>query len=89
MGWNQLSPVREDPFGRILRRLCVFVHSSLSRYRPDARQADYGVSLSAIVRRGNFWAPVPSRAIRPVGARVLANFLNCLRLEPMLLIPAN
>jgi imidazole glycerol-phosphate synthase subunit HisH len=39
--------------------------------------ADYGIALSAIVRRGNFWGTQfhPERSAQ-TGARVLANFLR-------------
>lgn len=80
MGWNQLSPVREDPLleGIAADDYVYFVHSfAVPVSDVTLASADYGVSLSAIVRRGNFWGTQfhPERSAR-VGARVLANFLK-------------
>jgi imidazole glycerol-phosphate synthase subunit HisH len=80
MGWNQLSPVRQDPLldGIAPNDYVYFVHSfAVPVSDVTLASADYGVSLSAIVRRGNFWGTQfhPERSAR-VGARVLANFLK-------------
>ena len=80
MGWNQLSPVREDPLldGIALNDYVYFVHSFAAPVSDvTLASADYGIPLSAIVRRGNFWGTQfhPERSAR-VGARVLANFLK-------------
>jgi glutamine amidotransferase len=80
MGWNQLSPVREDP---ILEGICAddyvyFVHSfAVPVTDLTVATADYGICLAAIVRRGNFWGTQfhPERSAQ-TGARVLANFLR-------------
>jgi glutamine amidotransferase len=80
MGWNQLSPVREDPLldGIARNDYVYFVHSfAVPVCDVTLASADYGVTLSAIVRRGNFWGTQfhPERSAG-VGARVLANFLK-------------
>ena len=80
MGWNQLSPLRADPLldGIAPDDYVYFVHSfAVPVSDVTLASADYGVSLSAIVRRGNFWGTQfhPERSAR-VGARVLANFLK-------------
>jgi imidazole glycerol-phosphate synthase subunit HisH len=80
MGWNQLAAVREDPLleGIETNDYVYFVHSFAAPVS-DATlaSADYGTTLSAVVRRGNFWGTQfhPERSAR-VGARVLANFLT-------------
>jgi glutamine amidotransferase len=80
MGWNQLSPVREDPLldGIAPNDYVYFVHSfAVPVSDVTLASADYGVTLSAVVRRGNFWGTQfhPERSAG-VGARVLANFLK-------------
>jgi imidazole glycerol-phosphate synthase subunit HisH len=80
MGWNQLSPVREDPIleGIAADDYVYFVHSfAVPVSDLTIASADYGISLAAIVRRGNFWGTQfhPERSAR-TGARVLANFLR-------------
>ena len=80
MGWNQLSPVREDPLldGIAPNDYVYFVHSFAAPVSDvTLASADYGIPLSAIVRRGNFWGTQfhPERSAR-AGARVLANFLK-------------
>jgi len=80
MGWNQLSPLRQDPLlaGIPPQGYVYFVHSFAAAVS-DATlaSADYGIALSAIVRRGNFWGTQfhPERSAA-IGARVLANFLS-------------
>jgi glutamine amidotransferase len=80
MGWNQLSPVRDDPLleGISNQDYVYFVHSfALPVSDMTLATADYGDPLSAIVRRGNFWGTQfhPERSAA-AGARVLANFLK-------------
>ena len=80
MGWNQLSPVREDPLldGIAPNDYVYFVHSFAAPVSDvTLASADYGIPLSAIVRRGNFWGTQfhPERSAR-VGARLLTNFLK-------------
>jgi glutamine amidotransferase len=80
MGWNQLSPVRGDPIleGIAANDYVYFVHSfAVPVSDVTVATADYGVALSAIVRRGNFWGTQfhPERSAQ-TGARVLANFLR-------------
>jgi imidazole glycerol-phosphate synthase subunit HisH len=80
MGWNQLSPVREDPLleGLASQDYVYFVHSfAIPVSDVTLASTDYGGPLSAIVRRGNFWGTQfhPERSAG-VGARVLANFLK-------------
>jgi glutamine amidotransferase len=80
MGWNQLSPVREDPLleGISADDYVYFVHSFAAPVSDmTLASADYGIALSAIVRRGNFWGTQfhPERSAQ-TGARVLANFLR-------------
>jgi glutamine amidotransferase len=80
MGWNQLSPVREDPIleGIAADDYVYFVHSfAVPVSDLTIASADYGICLAAIVRRGNFWGTQfhPERSAR-AGARVLANFLR-------------
>jgi glutamine amidotransferase len=80
MGWNQLSPLREDPIleGISADEYVYFVHSfAVPVSEVTVASADYGIALSAIVRRGNFWGTQfhPERSAA-TGARVLANFLR-------------
>jgi glutamine amidotransferase len=80
MGWNQLSPVREDPLleGISSHDYVYFVHSFAAPVSGvTLASTEYGTSLSAIVRHGNFWGTQfhPERSAS-VGARVLANFLR-------------
>ena len=80
MGWNQLAPLRDDPLldGIAPNDYVYFVHSfAVPVCDVTLASADYGVTLSAIVRRGNFWGTQfhPERSAG-VGARLLANFLK-------------
>jgi glutamine amidotransferase len=80
MGWNQLTPSREDPLLEGIARddYVYFVHSyAVPVSDLTLASADYGEPLSAIVRRANFWGTQfhPERSAR-VGARLLANFLR-------------
>jgi glutamine amidotransferase len=83
MGWNQLEFAGNHP---LLRGIApsehvYFVHS----YRADAgpwtvATSDYGGHFAAIVQQGNFYGAQfhPERS-GPVGARLLANFLEWAR----------
>lgn len=80
MGWNQLSKLREDPLLEGITPLdyVYFVHSYAAPVSEvTLASADYGIALSAVVRRGNFWGTQfhPERSAG-VGARVLGNFLK-------------
>jgi imidazole glycerol-phosphate synthase subunit HisH len=80
MGWNQLSPMREDPLleGIATNDYVYFVHSYAAAVSDlTLASAEYGSALSAIVRRANFWGTQfhPERSAG-AGARVLANFLG-------------
>lgn len=80
MGWNQLVPLRNDPLleGIAPNDYVYFVHSFAAPVSDvTLASADYGTTLSAIVRRGNFWGTQfhPERSAQ-VGARLLANFLQ-------------
>jgi glutamine amidotransferase len=80
MGWNQMTPVREDPLLEGVSDLdhVYFVHSF---YAPTSGATvaitDYGVALTAVARRDNFCGTQfhPERS-GVVGARILANFLR-------------
>jgi glutamine amidotransferase len=80
MGWNQLTRVRDDPLleGIAPNDYVYFVHSYAAPVCAiTLATADYGVPVSAIVRKGNFWGTQfhPERSAA-TGARVLANFLR-------------
>jgi glutamine amidotransferase len=80
MGWNQLVPVRDDPLleGIALNDYVYFVHSYAAPVSAiTLATADYGIPVSAIVRKGNFWGTQfhPERSAA-TGARLLANFLR-------------
>jgi glutamine amidotransferase len=80
MGWNQLSPLRDDPIleGIAANDYVYFVHSfAVPLSDMTLASADYGIALSAIVRSGNFWGTQfhPERSAQ-AGARLLANFLR-------------
>ena len=80
MGWNQLSGLREDPLleGIAHHDSVYFVHSyAVPVSSITLATAEYGVPVSAVVRRGNFWGTQfhPERSAA-TGARVLANFLR-------------
>ena len=80
MGWNQLTPLRDDPIlaGIAPGEYVYFVHSYAAP-RSDITLAttDYGIPISAVVRKGNFWGAQfhPERSAA-TGARLLANFLR-------------
>jgi glutamine amidotransferase len=80
MGWNQLSPVRDDPLleGITPEQYVYFVHSYAAPVSATTlATTEYGVPVSAVVRKGNFWGAQfhPERSAAP-GARLLANFLR-------------
>lgn len=80
MGWNQLAPVREDPIleGIAANDYVYFVHSyAVAACDITLATSDYGMPVSAVVRRENFWGAQfhPERS-GATGARVLANFLR-------------
>jgi imidazole glycerol-phosphate synthase subunit HisH len=80
MGWNQLAPLREDPILEGIARddYVYFVHSyAVPVSTVTLATADYGIPVSAVVRKGNFWGAQfhPERSAE-TGARLLANFLR-------------
>jgi glutamine amidotransferase len=80
MGWNQLAPLRDDPIleGIAPNEYVYFVHSYAAPVCAiTLATADYGIPVSAVVRKGNFWGAQfhPERSAG-TGARVLANFLR-------------
>lgn len=80
MGWNQLAPLREDPLLEGISRddYVYFVHSyAVPVSTVTLATTDYGIPVSAVVRKGNFWGAQfhPERSAAP-GARLLANFLR-------------
>ncbi|HVW68340.1 MAG TPA: imidazole glycerol phosphate synthase subunit HisH [Steroidobacteraceae bacterium] len=80
MGWNQLAVLRNDPIldGIGASDYVYFVHSYAAPLSDvTLASAEYGIPLSAIVRKGNFWGAQfhPERSAH-TGARLLANFLR-------------
>jgi len=80
MGWNQLVALRADPLleGIKGRDHAYFVHSYIAPVSAvTLAETQYGVSLSAVIRHGNFWGTQfhPERSAA-TGARLLANFLR-------------
>ncbi|MBW4052506.1 MAG: imidazole glycerol phosphate synthase subunit HisH [Proteobacteria bacterium] len=80
MGWNQLLPTRADPLleGIAPGEYFYFVHSYAAPVsQMTVAHVDYGQSLSAVVRRGNFCGTQfhPERSAA-AGARLLGNFLR-------------
>jgi glutamine amidotransferase len=80
MGWNQMTQVRPDPLLEGVGSLdyVYFVHGFAAPTSPaTVAITDYGVALSAVVRRENFVGTQfhPERS-GVVGARILANFLK-------------
>lgn len=80
MGWNQLAPLRDDPIleGIAANDYVYFVHSyAVPVSSSTLASADYGIAVSAVVRKGNFWGAQfhPERSAA-TGARLLANFLR-------------
>jgi len=80
MGWNQLRMLRPDPLleGIAPDDYVYFVHSFAAPVSAFTVAAtDYGVPVTAVVRKANFWGAQfhPERS-GPVGSRLLANFMN-------------
>lgn len=80
MGWNQLTRLKDDPIleGIGPEDYVYFVHSYAAPVSSvTLATADYGVALSAVVRKDNFWGAQfhPERSAA-TGARLLANFLR-------------
>jgi glutamine amidotransferase len=80
MGWNSLSPQRDDPLlaGLGVADHVYFVHSYAAPVTADTiAVSDYGGPIAAAVRRDNFWGVQfhPERSSR-AGARLLGNFLE-------------
>jgi glutamine amidotransferase len=80
MGWNQVAPTREDPLlaGIESGTYFYFVHGyAAPAGNVTVAQADYGLAIPAVVRRGNFWGTQfhPERSAA-AGARLLSNFLT-------------
>ena len=79
-GWNQLTRLKDDPIldGIGAEDYVYFVHSYAAPVSAvTLATTDYGVALSAVVRKGNFWGAQfhPERSAG-TGARLLANFLR-------------
>jgi imidazole glycerol-phosphate synthase subunit HisH len=80
MGWNQLTRSRTDPLleGIEPGEYFYFVHSyAVPASEVTLAQVDYGETVSAVVRRANFWGTQfhPERSAS-AGARLLGNFLR-------------
>jgi imidazole glycerol-phosphate synthase subunit HisH len=80
MGWNQLTPSREDPLldGLEHGAYVYFVHGYAAPVGDlTVAQVEYGEPLAAVVRRENFCGAQfhPERSAA-AGARLLGNFLE-------------
>jgi len=80
MGWNQLTSLRDDPLLESIadNDYVYFVHSyAVPVSDVTLATVEYGVNLSAVIRRGNFWGTQfhPERS-GTIGSRILANFLR-------------
>ncbi|MGB6451415.1 MAG: imidazole glycerol phosphate synthase subunit HisH [Steroidobacteraceae bacterium] len=80
MGWNQLALTTGDPLleGVNSGDYVYFVHSYAAPVADmTLATARYGIDVTAVVRRGNFWGTQfhPERSGR-TGAAILANFLR-------------
>lgn len=80
MGWNQLNRLEDDPIleGIGASDYVYFVHSYAAPVSAvTLATTDYGVAVSAVVRKGNFWGAQfhPERSAG-TGARLLGNFLR-------------
>lgn len=80
MGWNQLAHARRDPLLEEIGpgEYFYFVHSyAVPVCAVTLARAEYGETLSAVVRRDNFWGTQfhPERSAA-AGARLLRNFLR-------------
>jgi glutamine amidotransferase len=81
MGWNRLGALAEDPLlqGIECGTHFYFVHSyAAAPTEVTVAEVEYGGTLSAVIRRGNFWGTQfhPERSAA-AGARLLENFLRC------------
>jgi glutamine amidotransferase len=80
MGWNELKVLRADPLleGVTDGEYAYFAHSYAAPVTEHSlASAEYGIAISAVVRRANFWGTQfhPERS-GATGARVLKNFLK-------------
>jgi len=80
MGWNQLNRLKDDPIleGIGASDYVYFVHSYAAPVSAATlATTDYGVAVSAVVRKGNFWGAQfhPERSAA-TGAKLLSNFLR-------------
>lgn len=80
MGWNRLQRLKADPLLEGIEEGAhvYFVHSYAAAVTEHTlASAEYGTSLSAVVRHGNFWGTQfhPERSA-VTGARILRNFLG-------------
>lgn len=80
MGWNRITPSREDPLleGIAPGEYFYFVHSYAAPVSAQTlADVQYGETVSAVVRHGNFWGAQfhPERSAA-AGARLLGNFLG-------------
>jgi glutamine amidotransferase len=80
MGWTQLENLRPDPLleGVQSGAYAYFVHGFVCpQTEATLAEADYGVTVPAVVRHGNRWGCQfhPERSAA-TGARILQNFLS-------------
>jgi imidazole glycerol-phosphate synthase subunit HisH len=80
IGWNELKHLKSDPLlhGVASGDHAYFLHSHAAPVTEHTlASARYGVPISAVVRRGNFWGTQfhPERS-SAIGSRVLQNFLR-------------
>jgi imidazole glycerol-phosphate synthase subunit HisH len=80
MGWNELKCLKDDPLleGIADGEYAYFVHSYAAPVSEHTlASADYGLGMSAVIRRGNFWGTQfhPERS-SSTGERILQNFLR-------------
>lgn len=80
MGWNTLTPVKEDPLLKDVGAgdFAYFVHSFAAPVSDTTlASAEYGSAFSAIVRQNNVWGCQfhPERSSN-TGAQILKNFLD-------------
>jgi len=80
MGWNTLSPVKNDPLLKDVSDgdFAYFVHSYAARISESTlAKTNYGTGFSAIVRKDNVWGCQfhPERSSK-TGAKILQNFLD-------------
>ena len=80
MGWNTLSPVKNDPLLKDVSEgdFAYFVHSyAAGLSEATLAKTNYGTGFSAIVRNNNVWGCQfhPERSSK-TGAQILKNFLD-------------